>query len=99
MLPGLEGFEVRGEIGKAGSGINGAKEMKRCHEGDIYKIVRGINRVEVQSLLAMAVTNVRGESFKVRRAKLKGGVQSNYFAQSLVGVWDVLSGQSWRQKQ
>ena len=58
---------------------------------EVYKIIRGIDRVDSQRLFPrVEVSITRGHRFKVRGGKFKGDVWGKFFMQRVVGAWNAL---------
>jgi len=59
--------------------------------GEVYKIMRGMDRMHCQNISPMVEESItRGHMFKVRGARFKGDVRCMIFTQRLVGSWNSL---------
>ena len=59
---------------------------------EIFKIMRGIDRVDVDRLIPLRVGEIqtRGHDLRVRGQKFKGTTRGNFFTQRVVAVWNEL---------
>ena len=58
---------------------------------EMYKMLRGIDRVDSQSLFPRAeMVATRGHRFKVLGSRYRGDVRGKFFTQRVVGEWNRL---------
>ena len=58
---------------------------------EIYKIMKGLDRVEAARLFPLAMeTRTRGHSLKIRGSQFKTELRRNFFSQRVVNLWNSL---------
>ena len=93
MLPGMEGISYEERLEKLGL-FSLERRRLRGDLIEVYKIMRGMDRVDSQKLFPRAEESItRGHRFKVRGARFKGDVRGKFFTQRVVGAWNLLSGE------
>ena len=90
MLPGLDGLSYQERL----NGWRLFSLERRRLRGDlieIYKIMRGIDKVDSQYLFPkVGESKTRGHRFKVRGKRYKSVQRGNFFTQRVVCVWNKL---------
>ena len=90
MLPGLENMDYDQRLRELGLYSLERRRM-RGDMIEVYKILRGIDRVDNQHLFPRApLLCTRGHGFKVRGGKFKGDIRGKFFTQRVVGAWNAL---------
>ena len=90
MLPGLESMQFDQRLRELGLYSLERRRM-RGDMIEVYKILRGIDRVDSQCLFPRApLLSTRGHGFKVRGGKFKGDIGGRFFTQRVVGAWNAL---------
>ena len=86
MLPGMEGISFEERLEKLGLFLLERRRLR----GDlieVYKIMRGMDRVDCQKLFPRAEESItRGHRFKVRGARFKEMYKASFFTQRVVGA-------------
>ena len=87
MLPGLKGLSYRERLDRL---VLFTLECWRLR-GDlieVYKIMRGMDRVNVLCLFPrVGDSRTRGHRFKLRGERINGNLRSNCFTQRVVRLW------------
>ncbi|XP_072443501.1 RNA-directed DNA polymerase from mobile element jockey isoform X1 [Chiloscyllium punctatum] len=90
MLPGMENRSYEDRLRVLGL----FSLERRRMTGDlieVYKIIRGIDRVDSQRLFPWVQQSVtRGHKFKVKGERYRGVVRGRSFTQRVVGAWNAL---------
>ena len=91
MLPGMKGISYEERLEKLGLF---SLERLRGDLIEVYKIMRGMDRVDSQKLFPRVEESITGgHRFKVRGARFKGDVRGKFFTQRVVGAWNSLPGE------
>ena len=92
MLPGLENKSYEARLAELGLFSLEHRRMR----GDlieVYKIMRGIDRVDSQYLFSRApIVNTRGRMYKIKGGKSRGDIRGRFFTQRVVSAWNDLPG-------
>lgn len=80
MMPGLRGLSYNERLDKLGLYSLERRRMR----GDlieVYKIMRGIDRVDVSRLfpLRLGEVNTRGHDFRLKGERFKGNIRGGFF--------------------
>ena len=90
MLPGMVGRSYEERL----RDLRLFSLERRRSRGDLieaYKMIRGLDRVDSESLFPRMVTaNTRGHSFKLRGDRYRTDVRGRFFTQRVVGAWNAL---------
>ena len=91
MLPGMECISYEERLEKLGL-FSLERRRLRGDLIEIYKILRGMDRVDSQKLFSRVEESItRGHRFKVRGARFKGDVRGRFFTESS-GCLELVAG-------
>jgi len=104
MLPGMEDISYEERLEKRGL-FSLERRRLRCDLIEVYKIMRGMDRVDSQKPFPRVEESItggwgggRGDSFKVRRTTFIVVVQGTFFfTQRVVRAWNSLPGEVVKQ--
>ena len=91
MLPGFQHLSYRERLNKLGL----YSLERRWLRGDlieVFKMMRGIDRVDVDKLFPLRVGKIqtRGHDLRIKGQKFRGNMRGNFFTQRVVAVWNEL---------
>ncbi|MBB6707133.1 reverse transcriptase family protein [Proteus mirabilis] len=90
MLPGLEDLSYRERLNRLGL-FSLERRRLRGDLIEVYKIMRGMDRINRQSLFpGVGESRTRGHRFRVRGERYKRDLRGNFFTQRVVRVWNEL---------
>ncbi|XP_062906374.1 uncharacterized protein LOC134347835 [Mobula hypostoma] len=91
MLPAFHLLSYRERLNKLGLYSLECRRL-RGNLIEVFKIVRGIDRVDVDRLFPLRVVEIqtRGHELRVRGQKFRGNMRRNFFTQRVVAVWNEL---------
>ncbi|XP_059831389.1 uncharacterized protein LOC132397106 [Hypanus sabinus] len=90
MLPGLESMDYDQRLRELGL-YSLEKRRMRGDMIEVYKILRGIDRVDSQRLFPRApLLSTRGHGFKLSGGRFKGDIRGRFYTQRVVGAWNAL---------
>ena len=91
MLPGFRHLSYRERLNKLGL-YSLERRRLRGDLIEVFKILRGIDRVDVNRLFPLRVGEIqtRGHDLRVRGQKFKGNTRGYFFTQRVISVWNEL---------
>ena len=89
MLPGMGGLGYEERLKKLGL-FSLERRRLRGDMIEVYKIMKGMDRVNSERLLPRLDTNTRGHHLRVRGERYNLEVRRRFFTQRVVGVWNAL---------
>ena len=90
MLPGLGSMPYENRLSELGL-FSLERRRIRGDLIEVYKMMRGIDRVDSQRLFPRAeMVATRGHRFKVLGSRYSGDVSGKFFTQRVVSVWNGL---------
>ncbi|MDZ1603208.1 reverse transcriptase family protein, partial [Klebsiella pneumoniae] len=93
MLPGMENRSYEERLSVLGL-FSLERRRMRGDLIEVYKMIRGIDRVDSQRLFPQVEQSVtRGHKFKVKGGRYRGDVRGRFFTQRVVGAWNALPGE------
>ncbi|XP_055489927.1 uncharacterized protein LOC129696245 [Leucoraja erinacea] len=91
MLPGFQQLSYRERLNKLGL-YSLERRMLRGDLIEVFKMMRGIDRVDVDKLFPLRVGKIqtRGHDLRMKGQKFRDNMRGNFFTQRVVTVWNEL---------